>query len=65
MSKKFTALSFTVALALAGMMGLLWLPALSKVEGLDGIQVALAQSGTGVICVATTGSDTPGCGSQA
>ncbi len=47
------------------MMGLLWLPALSKVEGLDGIQVALAQSGTGVIRVATTGSDTPGCGSQA
>jgi len=54
MSKKFTALSFTVALALAGVMGLLWL--------LDGIQVALAQAGTGVIRVATTGSDTPGCG---
>jgi parallel beta-helix repeat protein len=55
-SKKFTALSFTLALALAGVMALLWL--------LDGIQVALAQSGTGVIRVATTGSDTPGCGSQ-
>jgi parallel beta-helix repeat protein len=62
MSKKFTALSFTLALALAGVMALLWLPVLSKVEGLDGIQVALAQVGTGVIRVATTGSDMPGCG---
>jgi parallel beta-helix repeat protein len=57
MSKKFAALSFTVALALAGVVALLWL--------LSGSRVALAQSGTGIIRVATTGSDTPGCGSQA
>ena len=56
-SKRFAALSFTVALALAGVVALLWL--------LDGSRVALAQSGTGIIRVATTGSDTSGCGSQA
>ncbi|NIO69597.1 MAG: hypothetical protein GTN71_11340 [Anaerolineae bacterium] len=61
-NKRFAALSFTVALALAGVVALLWLPALSKVEGLGGSRVALAQAGTGIIRVATTGSDTPGCG---
>jgi hypothetical protein len=61
-NKKVATLSFTVALALAGVVALLWLPALSKVEGLGGSQVVLAQAGTGVIRVATTGSDTPGCG---
>jgi hypothetical protein len=54
---RFATLSFTVALALAGVVALLWL--------LGGSLVALAQAGTGVIRVATTGSDTPGCGSQA
>jgi len=69
-NRRFAALSFTVALALAGVVALLWLPALpvpsgvegSKVEGLGGSRVALAQAGTGIIRVATTGSDTPGCG---
>ena len=61
-NKRFAALSFTVALALAGVVALLWLPALSKVEGLGGSRVVLAQAGTGIIRVATTGSDTPGCG---
>jgi parallel beta-helix repeat protein len=55
-NKRFAALSFTVALALAAVVALLWLL---------GSRVALAQSGTGVIRVATTGNDTPGCGSQA
>jgi hypothetical protein len=49
-------LSFTVTLALAGVVALLWLLGASR--------VALAQSGTGVTRVATTGSDTPGCGDQ-
>jgi parallel beta-helix repeat protein len=62
-NKRFAALSFTVALALAGVVvALLWLPALSKVEGLGGSRVVLAQAGTGIIRVETTGSDTPGCG---
>jgi parallel beta-helix repeat protein len=64
-SKRFATLSFSLALGLAGVVALLWLPALSKVEGLGGSRVALAQAGTGIIRVATTGSDTPSCGSQA
>jgi parallel beta-helix repeat protein len=69
-NKKVATLGFTVALALAGVVALLWLPALpvpsgvegSKVEGLGGSRVVLAQAGTGIIRVATTGSDTSGCG---
>ena len=55
--KKVAILSLTVALALTGVMVLLWLSGEAS--------VTLAQAGTGVICVATTGSDAPGCGSQA
>ena len=55
--KQFLSIGFTL--------GLGWYLALSWLMFVGGSQVALSQSGSGIIRVATSGSDTPDCGSQA
>jgi len=59
MKSKKQFLSIGIAL------GLGWLLALSLLVLAGGSQIALSQSGSGIIRVATSGSDTPDCGSQA
>jgi uncharacterized repeat protein (TIGR01451 family) len=56
--RKLATLSVSVILSLAGVVALLWLLSCSP-------KVVLAQAGSGIIRVATSGSDSPGCGSQA
>jgi hypothetical protein len=58
--KRLATLSFSLALALVGVVAVLWLPVLSKVEGLGASQVALAQSGTGIIRAESAGNKAGG-----
>src|SRR4030042_4508849 len=55
--KQFLSIGFTL--------GLGWLLTLAGLLFVGGSHVALSQSGSGIIRVATSGSDTPDCGSQA